>query len=335
QRVADPQPGEPEGLRKCARDYEVRVARQPSRTVGHAKRRRVFVIRLVEHHEHVLRNRLQERIERILGEPGSRRIVRIGDEHHPRPRPDRGDDRNRIVAEWLDDVPRPRRRNARGRARRLDRGRIDREGILRVDRLDARNQEGLDEQHQDVVRAVAERYLRDVDAELPLELRVRLPRHVGLETPHARRSEAFEPVVPGHCTARALSTPWIPPIFSTSPAGTLPSMSINVYATSPFDLLSRSEILRPASASRVEICPTMLGTLLFAIAIRAVAGTRGNAASGKFTECRMFPFSRKSRSVSATIAALFSSASLVDAPRCGSAMTPATPRVAADEKSHT
>ena len=36
----------------------------------------------------------------------------------------------------------------------------------------------------------------------------------------------------------------------------------------------------------------MFGTLLFAIAMRAVAGTRGSAASGKFTECRMLPFSR-------------------------------------------
>ena len=42
-------------------------------------------------------------------------------------------------------------------------------------------------------------------------------------------------------------------------------------------------MLSPASARRVEIWPTMFGTLLFAIAMRAVEGTRGSAASGKFT----------------------------------------------------
>ncbi len=42
---------------------------------------------------------------------------------------------------------------------------------------------------------------------------------------------------------------------------------------------------------------------------------------GKFTELRTLPFSRKSRSVSATMIAQFSSASSVEAPRCGSATT--------------
>src|SRR5688572_32614695 len=94
-------------------------------------------------------------------------------------------------------------------------------------------------------------------------------------------------------------------------------------------------MLRPASARHVEICPTMFGTLLLAIAMRAVAGTRGSAASGKFTEWRMLPCSRTSRSVSATIIEQFYSASLVDAPRSGRATTPGTPCVTAEGKSHT
>ncbi len=40
----------------------------------------------------------------------------------------------------------------------------------------------------------------------------------------------------------------------------------------------------------------MFGTLLLAIAMRVVPGTRGSTASGKLTELRTLPFSRKSRS---------------------------------------
>ena len=76
-------------------------------------------------------------------------------------------------------------------------------------------------------------------------------------------------------------------------------------------------MLRLALARQVEIWPTMLGTLLLAIAMRIVPGMRGRMASGKFTQLRMLPFSRKSRSVSAAIAAQLSSASPVEAPRCG------------------
>ena len=43
-------------------------------------------------------------------------------------------------------------------------------------------------------------------------------------------------------------------------------------------------MLSPAAASRVEIWPTMLGTLLLAIASRWVPSERARAASGKFTE---------------------------------------------------
>ena len=80
-------------------------------------------------------------------------------------------------------------------------------------------------------------------------------------------------------------------------------------------------MLRFAAASAVEIWPTMFGTFSFAIDRRVALPVRGRIASGKFTELRMLPCSRKSRSVSATITAQFSSASPVDAPRCGNATT--------------
>ena len=63
------------------------------------------------------------------------------------------------------------------------------------------------------------------------------------------------------------------------------------------------------------------GTFSLAIDRRVEPAVRGNMVSGKLTLLRIEPLSKKSRSVSATITAQFSSASWVDAPRCGSAMT--------------
>ena len=62
---------------------------------------------------------------------------------------------------------------------------------------------------------------------------------------------------------------------------------------------------------------------------------RGSTASGKLTLLRMLPFSRKSRSVSATMTAQFSSASPVEAPRCGSVTTCGWSLSALLGKSHT
>src|SRR5580698_3476160 len=72
-------------------------------------------------------------------------------------------------------------------------------------------------------------------------------------------------------------------------------------------------MLRPAAARQVEICPTMFGTLRLATARRVTPGTRGSTASGKLTLLRILPFSRYSRTVSATMTAQFSSASTGEA----------------------
>ena len=100
-RVADAQSREPVRLRESPRDHEVGVTLEPLRAVRHAERRGVLVVRLVEDHDHLGRHRAQQRIERRFVQPGAGRIVRIGDEHHARPRPDGGDERHGVVAERL------------------------------------------------------------------------------------------------------------------------------------------------------------------------------------------------------------------------------------------
>ncbi len=56
-----------------------------------------------------------------------------------------------------------------GRAGGLDGDRIHRERVLRVDGFEAGLQEGFGQQHQQIVGAIAERDLRDVDAEFRRE----------------------------------------------------------------------------------------------------------------------------------------------------------------------
>src|SRR5665213_2581567 len=121
----------------------------------------------------------------------------------------------------------------------------------------------------------------------------------------------------GGRTSRADSTPSIARSRSISTSSAAPSASMSVKAYSPRERLSSSAIFSPAPARQVEICPTMFGTLLLAMAMRCEPGWRGSTASGKFTQLRMLPCSRYSRRVSATIMAQFSSASRVEAPRCG------------------
>ena len=73
------------------------------------------------------------------------------------------------------------------------------------------------------------------------------------------------------------------------------------------------------SPSTVENFDTMPETFLFEIQRRVPSLGIGLSVTvfGKFTELTMFPFSRKARSWSTAMSAQFSSASGVDAPRCG------------------
>ena len=81
-----------------------------------------------------------------------------------------------------------------------------------------------------------------------------------------------------------------------------------------------SPIRRPAE-QRATLIGLGLNKMHRRRTLEDTPSVRGMIASGKFTELRILPFSRKSRSVSAIITAQFSSASTVEAPRCGSATT--------------
>ena len=64
----------------------------------------------------------------------------------------------------------------------------------------------------------------------------------------------------------------------------------------------------------------MFGTFLCGIATRC-GRVRCSTVSGKLTERVTLPFSRNSRTLSTTMTAQFSSASTVEAPRCGKQIT--------------
>ncbi len=91
-------------------------------------------------------------------------------------------------------------------------------------------------------------------------------------------------------------------------------------------------MFNPACAIVELIWPSILGTLALAIAIRC-GDSRSISTFGKLTEFATVPCSRNSRTWSTTIAAELSSASAVEAPRCGSATTPGSPISAALGKS--
>src|SRR5262249_29817429 len=134
--------------------------------------------------------------------------------------------------------------------------------------------------------------------------------------------------------ARTESTPSIADNAATTPSSTGLSTSTSVYAISPRDLLTMLWMLSPARAIVVEICPSMFGTFAFAIATR-YGDSRGMSTFGKLTAFWTVPCSRNSRTWSTTITAQFSSASSVEAPRCGKATTPGSPSSAGPGKSVT
>jgi len=75
-----------------------------------------------------------------------------------------------------------------------------------------------------------------------------------------------------------------------------------------------------SSAMMVVICPTMFGMFMFAT-VRRFRWDLSITQSGKFTEWRMLPVSRKVLTWLAAMTAQLSSDSGVEAPRCGMAMT--------------
>ena len=139
------------------------MPREPARAVGDAERRGVLVIGLIEDHDDIGGNRLQQALDLILVEPGARRVVRVREEHHACLRPDCGQQRGGIVAKRLGVAGRAGRRHPRRGARGLDRTRVYGKRIARMHGLEARRKECLGEQHEDVVRPVAERDLLELE----------------------------------------------------------------------------------------------------------------------------------------------------------------------------
>jgi hypothetical protein len=119
----------------------------------------ILVVGFVEHDEHVLRHRCDERAQRLGRDPRARRIVRIGDEHDARLRRDRPAHRREVVrvvaCRHLDP----------GRAARLCGKRVHDERVPRVDGVVARPQKSLRRELEHVVRSVAEDELEWRDAQ--------------------------------------------------------------------------------------------------------------------------------------------------------------------------
>src|SRR6185436_2297709 len=67
---------------------------------------------------------------------------------------------------------------------------------------------------------------------------------------------------------RTESTPGMRAMRATNSGAAALSRSTSVYAMSPRDLFTMLWMLRPACAIVVEICPSMLGTFAFAMAMR-------------------------------------------------------------------
>ena len=163
-RVAQSQSGKRVGFRERARHDEIRISRQKFQCRRKPRRRREFVIRLVDDNQCISRHGFQKRFECAVVEPRSRGVVRIGQIDDARIRANGFRHRCEIVAE------RHRRVVARqcGNTNRLRasggrRNRKNGETEFRKHDRRVRIRETLRDEHQQLVRAVAERDLRDVD----------------------------------------------------------------------------------------------------------------------------------------------------------------------------
>mmetsp|Transcript_23677 Transcript_23677/g.58530 ORF Transcript_23677/g.58530 Transcript_23677/m.58530 type:complete len:274 (+) Transcript_23677:399-1220(+) len=121
---------------------------------------------------------------------------------------------------------------------------------------------------------------------------------------------------------RVESTPSSASSFCCTSVAASPSgkscRSTTLYAISSRDVLSCCAMLRLSEPRSVVIVPRMPGLLRLTMQRRAFSASwRSSCAAGKLTEFLMVPVSRKLRIWSAAILAQLSSASSVEAPRCG------------------
>src|SRR6185503_7017834 len=155
---------------------------------------------------------------------------------------------------------------------------------------------------------------RDFTARLSFWLRLAVRLALGLH----ERSRGVQASRMG--STRTDRMPSIPRIRSSVASAGCVSRSTSVYESSSREWFSMSAMLMFCAARHVKICATMFGTFLCGIATR-FGRVRLSTVSGKLTERVTLPFSRNSRTLSTTMTAQFSSASTVEAPRCGKQMT--------------
>ena len=167
--VADAQAGEAVHLREGARHNQVRVLSNPLQRVrviarAHGRVTRIFEIRLVNHRHDLRRQRAQKRVELGARQPGTGRVVGVGDEHQPRLWTDGTAQGGEVVA------PVFRRHGHGARAGGLGEDRIDGKGMLREQYLARRRHERTHGEVENVARTVAERDLPCRDAEFRAQL---------------------------------------------------------------------------------------------------------------------------------------------------------------------
>jgi hypothetical protein len=169
ERVADAHAGERVGLAEGAGDDQVRMPRQGLQRRFEILRIDQFGIGLVDNHDDSARHARHEGCERIRGEPGPGRVVRIGEIQQARRGRDRGEQRVEVMTACHRALARVSLCQPEVRARCLRSDRVDRKSILRGDDIDVRPREHLRELHQQFVRTIAEHDVRDIDAVMACE----------------------------------------------------------------------------------------------------------------------------------------------------------------------
>jgi hypothetical protein len=144
----------------------LRPAQQPYGGLR-AGRGHVFRIGFVDDDHDGIRQRGEERLQRGIVEPRARRIVGIGNIDEPRVGAHGRRHRGEVMAERCRCMIRGQRRHAdRLGARRRRADREHGESILRIHDRGLRIRKALRDQHQQLMRAVAERDLRRLDVEV-------------------------------------------------------------------------------------------------------------------------------------------------------------------------
>ncbi|MNH68009.1 hypothetical protein D3C73_200770 [compost metagenome] len=160
QTVANTQCRQTISLGKSARNQQIGVSREEIQTVRQIAAFGVLDVSLVQHHQYMLRNILQELVQRFCAEPGAGRIVRIGDEHDTGIGIDGREHRRQVMPPILG------RHHFGLCADGLSGDRVHRERVLTEHGIQARRQIGTRDQLKNVIGTVAQSDLAQFDTAL-------------------------------------------------------------------------------------------------------------------------------------------------------------------------